>query len=142
MKKLGDLIKGKSILHVDGKQSVSEVIRYMTDNNIGAVLVICDGKVDGIFSERDVMRRVMLPKLDPDKTKVEDVMTKELIVMQSTDSYEHCMSVMKIKNIRHIPVRENDRMIGMISMRDLMEMSVDDKAEEIDFLRQYIYFSP
>ncbi len=127
---------------VNKGQSVQETINYMASNNIGAVPVLDGSRLAGIFSERDLMMRCAAKKLDLDKTKVEDVMTKKVISMKSENSCEHCLKIMKQRNIRHIPVREGDKLTGIVSMRDLMQSDAEEKEEKIEVLNSYIQYFP
>lgn len=142
MKTLGELTKNRPVLLVKNGQSVQEVVSYMAANNIGAVPVLDGTRLAGIFSERDLMVRCNAKKLDLDATKIEEVMTKKVILMESHDTYEDCLKIMKQKNIRHIPVRKGDKLIGMVSMRDLMQSDVEEKEEKIEILNSYIHYYP
>ena len=141
MKTLRDIISGKQMYHVKMGQFVFEVISVMAKNNVGALPVLDDaGRLRGIFSERDLLIRCSAKKLDMDKTKIDDVMTKGVIIMEAGDTYEECMNIMKQENIRHMPVRDGEKLIGMVSMRDLMQVEVDEKKQEIENLNSYIYY--
>jgi CBS domain-containing protein len=113
----------------------------MAKNNIGAVPVLDDGgKLKGIFSERDLMTRCAAKRLDMEKTKIEEVMTRGVILMEAQDSYDECIKIMQQEGIRHMPVREGDKLIGMVSLRDLMQEDVDEKKQEIENLNTFIYY--
>jgi CBS domain-containing protein len=141
MKTLRDLTEGKPMYHVKMGQNVLDVVGQMAKNNVGALPVLDEtGRLRGIFSERDLMIRCVAKKLDMEKTKIDEVMTKGVIIMEAHDTYEDCLNIMKQENIRHIPVREGEKLIGMISMRDLMEEEVDAKKQEIENLNSYIYY--
>jgi CBS domain-containing protein len=141
MKTLGELTKGKTMHHVTTGTTVFDTVTYMAENNIGAVPVLeKEGRLRGIFSERDLLKRCIAKGIDIKTTLVEDVMTKGVIVIESHDTYDYCLKIMKQESIRHIPVREGEKLIGMISMRDLLMLDSDEKAEEIGFLKSYISY--
>jgi len=141
MKTLRDIISGKPMHHVKMGQNVFEVVSIMASNNIGAIPILDEtGRLRGIFSERDLMIRCSAKKIDMDKTKIDDVMTKGVIIMEVHDTYEECMNIMKQESIRHMPVRDGEKLIGMVSMRDLMQVEVDEKKQEIENLNSYIYY--
>ena len=141
MKTLRDLTTNKPVYFVKIGQSVFNVVTEMAKNNVGALPVLDDeGRLRGIFSERDLLIRCSAKKIDLDSTKIEDVMTKGVIVMEAPDTYEECLNIMKQESIRHMPVRDGEKLIGMISMRDLMQVEVDEKKQEIENLNSYIYY--
>jgi CBS domain-containing protein len=138
MRSIYDLVKGHITHEVSEQQSVLDVARVMVNNNIGAVPVVRDGKLIGIFSERDLLKRVVAEGLDPAKTLVNDVMTPDPLVVKPTDSIEHCMIVMKQHSFRHLPICDGGRMVGIISLRDIMLHDLEAKDDEIIVMRQYI----
>jgi CBS domain-containing protein len=142
MKTLNDLTRNRPLHVVRKGQSVQEVVDRMASNNVGAVPVLDGSRLIGIFSERDLMVRCNAKKIDLNSTRIEDVMTKKVILMESDDSYEDCLKIMKQQGIRHIPVRQGDKLIGMVSMRDLMQFDSEEKKEEIDVLQSYIHYFP
>jgi CBS domain-containing protein len=143
MPTLGELIKGKPTLVVNVGESVLEVVEYMSKNNIGAVPVLDGDNLAGIFSERDLMIRCVSKRMDLSTTKIEHVMTKRVVVMEATDSYEDCLQIMKQESIRHIPVFDEEKqLIGVVSIRDLMQIDVEEKEQKIDILHSYIHFNP
>jgi CBS domain-containing protein len=88
------------------------------------------------------MVRCVAGGMDLGKTNVEDVMTKELIATNINDSWEECLVIMKKKGIRHLPVIEDDRLAGVVSLRDLMQIDVEEKEQKIDVLHSYIHYNP
>ena len=142
MKTIGGLISGREIFHVRSDQSVRDAARYMTDRRVGAVSVLDGTRLVGILSERDLMGRVIAPQLDPDRTRVGEVMTKDLVVAQSGESHEEGLRKMKQAGCRHLPVVEGDRLVGMVSQRDLLQIDLSEKDEEIRWLNAYIHFIP
>ena len=142
MKTIGGLVAGRETFHVRSEQTVREAARYMTDRRVGAVSVLEGTRLVGVLSERDVMARVVARQLDPDRTRVGDVMTKDLVVAQRTESHEEGLRKMKQAGCRHLPVVEGDQLVGMVSQRDLLQIDLSEKDEEIRWLNAYIHFIP
>jgi CBS domain-containing protein len=142
MKTIGGLVAGRETFHVRSEQTVREAARYMTDRRVGAVSVLEGTRLVGVLSERDVMARVVARQLDPDRTRVGDVMTKDLVVAQGTESHEEGLRKMKQAGCRHLPVVEGDQLVGMVSQRDLLQIDLSEKDEEIRWLNAYIHFIP
>jgi len=118
--------------------SVREAVRIMVDNRIGAVLVFDGASPAGIFSERDVMGRVVLPGKDTGVTRVADVMTSPLVAFPASGEATAAMSLMLEKHIRHLPIVGDDgSVLGMLSIRHLMQDRIDDLNEEVDALDAY-----
>lgn len=141
MKSLRDLCSNRPMHFVNSGISVFEAVSRMAENNVGAVPVLDEkGKLKGIFSERDLMIRCAAKKLDMESTKIEEVMTKGVILMEAHDTYEDCIKIMQQESIRHMPVREGDKLIGMVSMRDLMQEDMEEKKQEIENLNTFIYY--
>jgi CBS domain-containing protein len=142
MKTIGGLVSGREIFHVRSDQSVREAARYMTDRRVGAVSVLEGTRLVGVLSERDVMGRVVALQLDPDRTPVAEVMTRDLVVAQSGDSHEEGVRKMKQAGCRHLPVVDGERLLGMVSLRDLLQIDLSEKDEEIRWLNAYIHYIP
>ncbi len=143
MKTISDIIKDQVPCSVTKDQSVLEVARYMTDCQVGAVPVVEGDRILGIFSERDLMTRVVVKELDPKSTPVGDVMTTDVVVIDTNESYENCIRKMKQLNCRHLPVVSQDRkLIGVISLRDLLWLDKMEKEEELKMLNEYVYGVP
>ena len=142
MKTIGGLVAGREIFHVRSDQSVRDAARYMTDRRVGAVSVLDGTRLVGVLSERDVMGRVVARQLDPDRTPVAEVMTKDLVVAQGDESHEEGLRRMKQAGCRHLPVVDGDRLVGMVSQRDLLQIDLSEKDEEIRWLNAYIHFIP
>jgi CBS domain-containing protein len=142
MRTLGELVKDKPVHVIMKEQTVRDAVKDMAKYNVGAVPVLDGDRLVGIFSERDLMVRCIAGGIDVNTTKVGDVMTKKVIVMQSGDSYEECLIIMKQKEIRHVPVIEGDRLAGVVSLRDLMQIDVEEKEQKIDVLHSYIHYNP
>ena len=144
MKTAGDIIKGKPLYFVESGSSVLDAAKLMAEKNIGAVLVLSkDGKFLGIFSERDLLKRVIAKGLNPADIKIDDVMTHEVMIAFENESYEECLAKMKKAQIRHLPVVDkNNNLLGMLSLRDLMDISLDEKTEKNEHLHSYNYYRP
>jgi CBS domain-containing protein len=137
-----DLIRSRKVDFVTADMSVHHVARYMAKVRRGAVPVIEEGQLVGIFSERDLMLRVVLADRDPAKTPVRDVMTRDLVVAQVDGTYRDCLAKMQCMHFRHLPVVEEGKLVGIISLRDLLQLDADLKAQEIEMLNYYVGFSP
>jgi CBS domain-containing protein len=143
MKTIGALVAGRTEqYHVEAGQSVREAARYMTERRVGAVSVLESTRLVGVISERDIMARVVAAGLDLDRTKVGDVMTRDIVVGQADESHEDGLRKMKQAGCRHLPVIQGDQLMGMISQRDLLQVDLTEKDEEIRWLNAYIHFIP
>ncbi len=142
MKSLKEYLTDIRLLFVRSGMTVYEVTKFMDLHNIGAVPVLdkTSGLL-GIFSERDLLRRCIVREYDLHKTIIDDVMTKDVIVIDSSDTIEHALKIMKQQKIRHLPVIEEKSLIGLVSMRDMMLVDVKLKEEKIDILNTYIQYN-
>lgn len=120
MAKIADVLRDQRVLSVDAEQSVIEAVRLMTEFNIGAVPVLRGGELVGIFSERDLMRRVVAGGRSPGVTKVGEVMTAKPQVVNADSDLDECITLMREAGFRHLPVVENGKLRGVISLRDIM----------------------
>lgn len=140
MKPINELIKDRKLHAVNAGTSVRKAAEYMSEHNIGLVPILAeDGKLLGVFSERDLVRRVVSKNLDYNSIQVEDVMSTNLVFAGIGESYEACIQKMKSKGTRHILILDNDKFVGVISVRDLLEMDLNIKNETIEVLHNYIY---
>ncbi len=142
MKTIGAVVAGREVYHVRVDQTVRDVARYMSERRVGAVAVLEGTRLAGILSERDIMARVVARGLDPDRTRVGEVMTKDLVVAHGNESHEDGVRKMKHVGSRHLPVVDGDRLVGMVSLRDLLQVDLTEKDEEIRWLNAYIHFIP
>ena len=135
-----DLIrkKGGEVFGVGSDATVLEAMRLMAEKNTGAVLVMDAGKVAGILSERDCVRKLELAGKSGKATKVSEIMTSKVLYVEASQSIEECMAVMIDKNIRHLPVYENGALLGLISVRDVLKEVVDYQKFMITQLEHYI----
>lgn len=142
MKTLKEFIGEKRLLYVISGMSVFDTVKFMDLHNVGAVPVLDKATgLLGMFSERDLLRRCIVKELDLQKTLIDDVMTKDVIIIDAEDSPEYCMQIMKQQKIRHMPVIHNNKLIGLVSMRDLMLHDVKLKEEKIELLNTYIQYN-
>ena len=142
MKKLRDIMRSGFLFMVQRETPVREAVQVMTAHNVGIVLVLEGDRLVGVFSERDVVRRLVDPGLDPDRTSVGDIMTAEIIVGDPEEDYQSAMRKMDQANIRHLLVVKGAQMLSMISIRDLIRVDMQDKGEELRYLREYLYQVP
>ncbi|MDD5543083.1 MAG: CBS domain-containing protein [Acidobacteriia bacterium] len=142
MKRIGEIVANREVYFVREGQTVMEAARYMAEKNIGAVLVLGTDRMTGIFSERDVIKRVLSAGLDPEHTRIEQVMTHEMVTADADDSYEDCLRKMKQMSIRHLPVLEKGTLQGLVSLRDLLLVDLDEKDHELKMMTAYIHYVP
>ena len=133
------LISNRPVFTVDREATVQSAVEYMAQKNIGAVSVMDGTRLVGIFSERDVINRVIAKGLNPSSTKVKSVMTSNIVVAAADDSYETCLKKMKQANCRHLPIVEGDTLLGVISLRDLLLVDISAKDDKIEFLHNYMF---
>jgi CBS domain-containing protein len=126
------------VLSVEIGESVFDAISLMAEVNIGAVLVQQDETISGIFTERDYLQKVALKSLSSREIKVGDVMSSPVITADPDDSIQKCMETMTTCHCRHLPVVENGKLLGIVSIGDLVKRLVDEKESEIEQLNQYI----
>ena len=140
MATLRDLLsqKGGQIFGIGKDASVLDAAIMMNEHKIGA-LVVCNGECEGMFTERDMLRRVVAERRDPAKTKVNDVMTRDIVVGTPDMDIEEARSIMKTRRIRHLPIVDDGRVVGMISIGDLNAWDLDGQERTILHMKEYIY---
>ena len=136
--RIAELIRNQETYRSDGRQTVLEAARAMVARNIGAVPVLENGILVGIFSERDLMKRVVSESLDPKTTPVREVMTRDPLTVSPREELETCRALMKRHGFRHLPVCEGAQLVGMVSLRDILHYDLDAKDEEVRMMRAYI----
>jgi CBS domain-containing protein len=137
-----DLINTQDTYRADADQTAFDVAQAMVDRNIGAVPVLRDGLLVGIFSERDLMKRVVVEGRDPRTTRVDEVMTEDPLTVSPDESLENCMLLMRRHGFRHLPVCEGKHLRGIISLRDILLHDLNEKDHEVRMMRAYIQASP
>ena len=140
MSTVGDILDGASgeIWSVRSDQSVLDGIRLMAEKSIGAVLVVDEGHLSGILSERDYARKIILENRSSDSTLVSAIMTRNVITTTRANSVAECMTLMTNNNFRHLPVVEGEQVVGMISIGDLVKTVIAEQQYTIDQLEHYI----
>ena len=141
MKNVTELLKSKPprpMVTVKPDDTVLEAIKVLAREDIGAAAVIADGKLVGIFSERDYTRKVILLGRHSESTRIEEIMTRNVICVNPRTKTRDCMALMSEKNIRHLPVVEDGRVVGMVSIRDIVTDIIADQDFTISQLEQYI----
>ena len=142
MKKVRDIMRPYFLFVVQRNETVAEAVHLMAKNNVGIVNVLDGERLVGVFSERDVVQRVVGRGLDPVRTAVGDVMTTEIVVADADEDYHSAMRKMDQANVRHLPVVSEGRLLSVISIRDLMRVELREQGEEIRYLREYLYQVP
>jgi CBS domain-containing protein len=137
-----DLLKNQVIVSAQIHQSVLEVARLMVERNIGAVPVLARGELLGIFSERDLMKRVVVQGRDPARTLVSEVMTGDPLTVSPAESLETCMALMRRHGFRHLPVCSGRELRGVVSLRDILLHDLDEKDDEMRMMRAYLHSTP
>jgi CBS domain-containing protein len=133
------LLEGKREIHRIGPdQPVFAAVQLMADNFVGALLVMRDEELLGIVSERDYARKVVLKGRSSAQTSVREIMTADVIAVAPSDSVHRCMRLISDKRIRHLPVVENGKVVGIVSIGDLVKAVIDDQAEQLEQLQRYI----
>jgi CBS domain-containing protein len=130
--------KGRQVVSIAPDASVFDAIKRMADREVGSLIVMSDDEMRGIVTERDYARKVILKGRASETTPVAEIMTAEVFTASGSDTVEACMEQMTEKRIRHLPVLEDQRVVGMISIGDLVQAIIADQQEEIEQLEHYI----
>jgi CBS domain-containing protein len=142
MKRLRDIMRHGFLFTIQRSATVADAVRTMAANNVGIVAILDGDRLCGVFSERDVVRKVVDRGLDPAETHLADVMTTRLVVADVDEDYQSAMQKMDQANIRHLPVVSGERLLSMLSIRDLMRVAIEDHDAEIEYLKEYLYQVP
>jgi CBS domain-containing protein len=140
--RISDLIKNQETYQAEMGQTVLETARAMVERNIGAVPVLQNGKLVGIFSERDLMKRVVAEARDPRSTCLAEVMTEDPLTVNMNEELETCMTLMRRHSFRHLPVCHDGQLVGMVSLRDILLHDLNEKDDEVRMMRAYIHSVP
>jgi CBS domain-containing protein len=142
MTKLEDFLKvnkDRKIWTISKEQSVRQALILMSENNIGAIIIVDNKDFPiGIFSERDYARKIILKGKNSKETLLGEVMTKGLFTVTRDYEIDQCMEIMNEKKIRHLPVLENKKIVGIISIRDVLKIMMKEQKELIDHLQKFI----
>ena len=141
MKTVAELLRTKPtrpVIKVTPELSVLEAIKVLASENIGAAIVMSGDRLAGILSERDYTRKVILKGRSSDTTRVEEIMTANVVVVSPRTKTRDCMAIMTEKNIRHLPVVDEGRVVGMVSIRDIVSDIIADQDFTIEQLEHYI----
>lgn len=141
MKQIADLIRGQILTVIEPASTVRNAAERMTERNIGAVAVVEAGSLAGVFSERDIMARVVAKGLNPDDTAVSSVMTRNLVVADPHENVDAALQKMHSIGSRHLPVVDNGKLVGMISIRDLLEVDDAHHRARATFLSELVTYS-
>jgi CBS domain-containing protein len=134
--------KGDQVWSVSPDATVRDALQEMAERNIGAVLVMDQGHLAGIFSERDYARKLELRGLHADKTPVGEVMTRQVVGVRPDDTVEECMAIMTEKRIRHLPVVDGGEVAGLVSIGDVVKSIISEQQFLIEQLELYITGTP
>jgi CBS domain-containing protein len=141
MRTVAEILAAKgnpAVFSVQSTDTVLYALRQMAERSVGALPVVDDGKLVGIFSERDYARKIALMERSSANTPVRDIMTANVITIGPSDRAKHCMELMTDKRIRHLPVMVNSELVGMVSIGDLVKNIMEDQEKLIQQLESYI----
>jgi CBS domain-containing protein len=142
MKPIRPLVEHRDVVVVDIATSVVQAARIMSERQIGAVPVVEGERVAGIFTERDVMARVVAAGVNAVDTPVSAVMSTTLVVADIGEPHDACMRRMQQARVRHLLVLDHGRLAGVLSMRDLLALELDEREEAITLLNAYVHYIP
>jgi CBS domain-containing protein len=133
------LNKNRQIWTISKDKSVMQALILMSEKNIGAIIIVDNNNFPiGIFSERDYARKIILKGKSSKDTSLDEVMTKKLITVTRDCKIDQCMEIMNEKRIRHLPVLENNKIVGIISIRDVLKIMIEEQKELINHLQKFI----
>lgn len=139
MESIKDLLKGREVYTVQSGTSVKDVVFYMASKGVGLVPVMKSDKLIGVFSERDLVKRVIAKDKDLILTLVDDVMSTNLVIAMINESNEAVLAKMKEARTRHILIIDNEKLVGVLSIRDLLEIDLMQCKTTVEVLNNYIY---
>jgi len=137
-----NLLNNQTLISGHIQQTVLELARLMVEHNIGAVPVLENGQLVGIFTERDLMSRVVAAGRDAAQLRVAEVMTDDPLTIDPDDSLETCLTLMRRHNFRHLPVSKGGDLRGIVSLRDILLHDLDEKDDEVRMMRAYLHSTP
>ena len=130
--------KGNAVWFASPETSVVDALRMMAEKNVGALLVMKENDVVGVFSERDYARKLILHGSSPGDTKIKEIMTADVISVKPEQPIDECMALMTQKHVRHLPVLENRKVVGLVSIGDVVKAVIAEKEHLIKQLENYI----
>jgi len=130
--------KGRNVYSIVSTLTVFDALRVMGEKNIGAILVMDDGALKGILSERDYARKIVLKDKSSKETSVSEIMESELVTVKPSDNVDYCMELMSQRRIRHLPVIEDGSVVGLVSIGDVVKTIIEVQKETIKHLDSYI----
>jgi len=139
MENIKEILSDRELYTVTKDTSIKDVVIYMAEKGVGLVPIMESGKLVGVFSERDLVKRVIAKSKSLDETKVEDVMSTKLVIADLSEANESVLAKMKEANTRHILIIENEKLIGVLAMRDLLELDLSACKLTVEVLNNYIY---
>ena len=139
MEDIKEILAQRELYTVTKEATIKDVVFYMAEKGVGLVPIMDSGKLVGVFSERDLVKRVIAKNKSLDETKVEDVMSTKLIIADINEANESVLAKMKEANTRHILVIDNEKLVGVLAMRDLLELDLSACKLTVEVLNNYIY---
>jgi CBS domain-containing protein len=142
MHRLRSVVQRQQLISAPPAATVFEVAKTMSEGGVGALPILDGDELVGVFSERDLMGRVIVPGRDPRTTAVGEVMTRDVVTASLEDHVDFCLEKMQRAGCRHLPIIAGGRVISMISMRDLLRDELQEQDEEIQHLKAYLHQPP
>lgn len=139
MESIRDILKGREVYTIQSGSSIKDAVNYMASKGVGLVPVMKDEKLIGVFSERDLVKRVIAKDKDLFLTLVNDVMSTNLIIGKIDEPNESVLAKMKEAKTRHILIVDNEKLVGVLSLRDLLEIDLNQCKTTVEVLNNYIY---
>ena len=139
MESIKDRLKGREVFTIQSGSSIKDAVNYMASKGVGLVPVMKDEKLIGVFSERDLVKRVIAKDKDLNSTFVDDVMSTSLVIAKIDESNESVLAKMKEAKTRHILIIDNEKLVDVLSLRDLLEIDLNQCKTTVEVLNNYIY---
>lgn len=139
MDSIKDILQGREVFTIQSGTAIKDTVNYMASKSVGLVPVMKEEKLIGVFSERDLVKRVIAKDKDLNSTIVDDVMSTSLVIAKIDESNESVLAKMKEARTRHILIIDNDKLVGVLSLRDLLEIDLNQCKTTVEVLNNYIY---
>lgn len=136
-----DIAGRRPLVYVAPSDTVRTAAKRMAEKNIGATPVLDEDRLVGIFTERDLVMRVVAKDQNPDKTRVDAVMTKQVVTAEPSETIDECIQKMQSIRCRHLPVVEDGKLLGILSLRDVLQVEFVEKSEKVDLLNELVTYS-